>query len=79
MGPVTNTYDETGYAERLRQAADRSTPSWRLAALAEDPEPEVRLAVAINPSSSSLTVLRLRRDLDIRVRTGAMESDGITA
>jgi hypothetical protein len=65
---MTRTDDQTGYAHRLREATDPSTSPWRLAALADDPDPDVRMAVAANPSASSLTILRLGRDVDPRVR-----------
>jgi hypothetical protein len=76
---MTQTYEEIGLAERLDQAADPATSPWRLAALADDAEPEVRMTVATNPSASSLTVSRLRRDPDIRVRSGASEGEGMIA
>ena len=63
---MTRTDDQTGYV--LDEAADPDTSPWRLAALADDPDPDVRMAVAANPSASSLTVMRLRRDVDSRVR-----------
>ena len=73
---MTRTDDHTGYA--LREAADPSTSSWRLAALADDPDPDVRMAVAANPSASSLTVMRLRGDVDPRVRLVVSACYGIS-
>ena len=65
---MTLTDDQTGYAHRLHEAADPSTSPWRLAVLADDANPDVRMTVATNPSASALTILRLRRDADPRVR-----------
>ena len=76
---MTRTDDQTGHAQRLHEAADPSTSPWRLAALADDPDPDVRMAVAANPSASSLTVLRLRRDVDPRVRAVSAVRNGISA
>jgi hypothetical protein len=50
---VGRTEDQTESV--LDEAADPNTSPWRLATLADDPNPEVRMAVAANPSSSSLT------------------------
>jgi hypothetical protein len=61
---MTRTDDETGYAQRLHEAADPSTSPWRLATLADDADPDVRMAVAANPSASTLTILRLGRDVN---------------
>ena len=58
---------QIGYADDLREAADPTTSPWRLAALAVSVDRDVRVAVAANPSTSALTILRLRRDLDPRV------------
>jgi len=44
---MTRTDDHTGCA--LLEAADPATPPWRLAALADDPDPDVRMAVAAIP------------------------------
>jgi len=74
---MTRIDDQTGSA--LREAADPSTSSWRLAALADDPDPDVRMAVAANPSASSLTMMRLRSDVDPRVRAVLSARDGIVA
>jgi len=60
--------DETGHARALREAVDSDTSPWRLAALANHVDPHVRMAVGANPSAPALTILRLRRDLDPRVR-----------
>ncbi len=65
---TTPTDAASGFAQLLREAADHDTSPWRLAALADDPDTDVRIAVAANPSASMLTVLRLRRDRDPRVR-----------
>jgi len=51
----------------LREASDPSTSPWRLAALADDFDPEIRLSVAANPSASSLTIMHLRCDIDPRI------------
>ena len=74
---MTRTDDQTGYV--LDEAADPDTSPWRLAALADDPDPDVRMAVAANPSASSLTVMRLRRDVDPRVRLVVSARYGIGA
>jgi hypothetical protein len=58
---------ESVYADALQEAADPNTTAWRLAALAVSVDRDVRVAVAANPSTSALTLLRLRRDLDPRV------------
>ncbi|HXX90469.1 MAG TPA: hypothetical protein VEI83_09635 [Acidimicrobiales bacterium] len=71
--------DETSYVRRLELAADPETSSWQLAALADDPDPEVRSAVAVNPSASRLNVLRLQRDPDPAVRAAVTERLGIGA
>jgi len=63
---MTRTDDHTGYG--LREAADPTTSPWRLAQLADDADPEVRMVVGANPSASALTVMRLRHDVDPRVR-----------
>ena len=75
-GVMAQTYDDTGYAQRLQEALDPDTPSWRLAELAGDSEPDVRMAVAANALASSLTVLRLQRDTDPRVRLAASTRHG---
>jgi len=70
--------DVTGRAGALREAADPNTSPWRLAAIANHLDPDVRMAVAANPSASGLTILRLRSDVDPRVRvvlTGCRETD----
>jgi len=74
---MTRTDDQTGYV--LDELADPDTSPWRLAALADDPDPDVRMAVAANPSASSLTVMRLRRDVDPRVRLVVSARYGIGA
>ena len=71
--------DETGYAQRLREAADPATSPWRLAELADNPDADVRIEVAANPSASSLTILRLGRDVDPRVRAIVAVSNRIGA
>jgi hypothetical protein len=76
---MTGIDDETGYTQRLREAADPVTSPWRLATLADDPDPDVRMAVAANPSASSLTILRLGRDVDLRVRAILAVRNGIGA
>ena len=76
---MTRTDDDTGYAQRLHNAADPRTSPWRLAALADDPDPDVRTAVAANPSASVLTVMRLRKDDDAGVRMVVSTRQGIGA
>ena len=76
---MTRIDDETRYAQRLHEAADPNTSPWRLATLADDPDPDVRMAVAANPSASSLTILRLGRDVDPRVRAMVAMRHGIGA
>ena len=58
----------TGLALALREADDPDTSPWRLAELANHVEAVVRMAVAVHPSAPALTILRLRRDVDPRVR-----------
>jgi hypothetical protein len=76
---MSRTDNQIGYG--LREAADPDTSPWRLAALADDPDPDpdVRMAVAANPSASSLTVMRLRRDVDPRVRVVLSARNDIVA
>jgi len=69
LATMPRTDDQTG--DVLDEAADPSTSPWRLATLADDADPEVRMAVATNPSASLLTTLRLRSDRDGRVRAAA--------
>jgi hypothetical protein len=65
--------------QALSEATDPTSAPWRLATLADDPDPEVRMAVAANPSASSLTVMRLRCDVDPRVRVVVSARYGIGA
>jgi len=67
-GERTTLADDTGNVLARREADDPATSPWRLAALAKHLDPDVRMAVAVHPSASALTILRLRRDLDPRVR-----------
>ena len=67
-GQRTTLADNTGSALARREADDPATSPWRLAALANHLDPDVRMAVAVHPSASALTILRLRRDHDPRVR-----------
>jgi len=69
LAAMARTDDQTG--DVLDEAADLSTSPWRLAALADDPDPEVRIVVASNPSASALTRVRLQGDDDPRVRAVA--------
>ena len=59
---------EGSLVDLLYEAADQDTSPWRLAALADDPHPDVRMAVATNPSAPSLTLLRLRGDVNPRIQ-----------
>jgi hypothetical protein len=74
---VTRTYDQTGCV--LHEAADPTTSPWRLAALADHLDPEVRMAVAANPSASTLTVMHLHRDTDPGVSVVLSARCGIQA
>ena len=76
---MTRFDDQPGHATRLREAADPSTPPWQLAVLADDPESDVRMTVATNPSASALTILRLRRDVDLRTQMVPPERYGAGA
>lgn len=78
-GVMTVTDDQTGYAQRLHEAADPATSPWRLAALADAPDPDVRMTVATNPSASALTILHLRHDTDPQVRAVLPERYGMGA
>lgn len=67
-GGTTVAGDEMDHVPALQEADDPDTSPWRLAALASHVDPAVRIAVAVHRSTSALTILRLRRDLDARVR-----------
>lgn len=67
-GGTTLASEERDLAVALREANDPDTSPWRLAALANHVDAAVRVAVAVHRSASALTILRLRRDSDPRVR-----------
>jgi hypothetical protein len=74
-----NIVDETGLNDRLQRAADPATSPWHLAELVDDPDPEIRRAVATNTSASELTRHRLQQDPDPAVRAAAGERYDIGA